>query len=36
MISGLFRSASANEIKSRSGEKLRDVMNINDNPPTLL
>jgi len=36
MASGLFRCRVGNEISSRSCEKLRDVMNINDNLPTLL
>jgi hypothetical protein len=36
MTSGLFRRRVGNEISTRSCEKLRDVMNINDNLPTLL
>ena len=46
IVSGCFRQATkttsgfrcrvGNEISSRSCEKLRDVMNINDNLPTLL
>jgi len=36
MTSGLFRCRVGNEISSRICEILQDVMNINDNLPTLL